>query len=142
MTASWGELNAKEAVASLKPDLVLIAFGMNDFWSVEPDEFKASIQSIMKTVRAQNPQAEFILISSIRFDPAYTKESAYVGHMTGYAEKLRSLVGPGVALLDMTAMSEALYAAKDAKGLMADPMHPDDFLARWYAQGLVATVSR
>ena len=44
----------------------------------------------------------------------------------------------GVRLLYMTELTDYLYKAKAAKDLMSDPMHPDDFLARWYAQGLVA----
>jgi hypothetical protein len=40
----------------------------------------------------------------------------------------------------MTAITEGLYKHVRAKDLLADPMHPDDFLARWYAQGLVETV--
>jgi len=138
MTAQWGADNAQSAVASLNPDLVLIAFGMNDFWSVEPEAFRKSIESTIETIRSKRPKVEFILISSIRFDPAYTKEATYVVHLTSYAHELRSLVRTGVRLLDMTELTDYLYKAKAAKDLMSDPMHPDDFLARWYAQGLVA----
>ncbi len=72
------------------------------------------------------------------FDPEYTNEAVYRDHLRGYATELHSLVGAGVALLDMTAISDALYAAKRQRDLATDPMHPDDFLSRWYAQGLVA----
>jgi hypothetical protein len=40
----------------------------------------------------------------------------------------------------MYALSKALYEAKKPADLITDPMHPNDFLARWYAQGLVALV--
>jgi hypothetical protein len=40
----------------------------------------------------------------------------------------------------MTALSEALYAAKKPKDCLSDPLHPNDFLARWYAQCLVAAL--
>ena len=60
-----------------------------------------------------------------------------MGHLHGYSEALKSLVGPGVGMLDMTGMTDYLYKVKAAKDLMCDPMHPDDFLARIYAQGLV-----
>jgi len=141
MTSQWGKDNARDAVATLNPDLVTIAFGMNDFWSITPAEFRSNIQSIISTVRAKRPKAEFILISSIRFDPAYTADPTYVGHLTGYQSELKSLAGEGICLLDLTALSEYLYKAKSAKDLLADPMHPDDFLARWFAQSLVAMLS-
>ena len=37
MTSQWGAGNADSAVASLDPDLVIVAFGMNDFWSISPN---------------------------------------------------------------------------------------------------------
>ena len=48
--------------------------------------------------------------------------------------------GPGVQFVDMTAISEAVYAAKKPKDCLNDPLHPNDFLARWYAQSLVAAL--
>lgn len=138
MTAQWGAGNSKDAVAALDPDLVIVAFGMNDFWSVEPEAFRQSIEAILAAVRARRPKAEFILVGSMRFDPAYTKDPLYIGHFDGYVREMRKLVGPGVRLFDMAALSTALYEKKGQKSLGTDPMHPDDYLARWYAQGIVA----
>ena len=138
MTALWGEQNAKSVVASVNPDLVIIAFGMNDFWSTDAVSFRKCIEGTMRTIRSKRPKAEFILISSIRFDPIYTVEKDYVEHLTSYAKELQSLAGPGVGYLDMTGLTDYLYKVKSSKDLMSDPMHPDDFLARWYAQSLVA----
>jgi hypothetical protein len=138
MTAEWGKDHAKSLVSWLKPDLVLIAFGMNDFWSYSQDQFRQNTQAIIDEVRRENPNCEFILVASMKFDPAYTVEPMYVSKLPDYAEELNSLTQPGVALLDMTTLSDALYAVKSAKDLETDPMHPDDFLARWYAQSLVA----
>lgn len=142
MNSQWAKDIAKEGVASLDPDLVLIAFGMNDFWAITPDEFQKNIESAMATVRTRRPKCEFVLIASMRFDPVYTADPTYVGHFNGFAERLRSMVGLGIALLDMTELTEALYRAKSPKDLETDPMHPDDFLARWYAQGIVATLTQ
>jgi lysophospholipase L1-like esterase len=141
MTSEWGLDNADSTVAALNPDLVLIAFGMNDFWSIAPDEFHSNIQGIMARVRARRPRAEFILISSMPFDPAYTSDPIYTGHMTGYVTALKSLTGKGVQLLDMNAIGAALYAQKKPKDLIGNPLHPNDFLARWYAQGLAAMLT-
>lgn len=138
MTTWWAVDNARDVVASLKPDLVLIAFGMNDFWSLTPAEFRKNIETTMATIRAKRPKVEFILIASMKFDPAYTNDPTYVGNLAGYATELRAMSGPGVAVFDMTALSDTLYQIKGQKGLATDPMHPDDFLARWYAQGLFA----
>jgi len=141
MTSEWGRDNAKDAVASLKPDLVLIAFGMNDFWSVSPDQFRNNVAETIKNVLKKTPKAEFVLVSSIRFDPAYTTDPMYIGHMTSYRQELEKLAGNGICLLDFTSLSDFLYKAKNAKDLLADPMHPDDFFARILAQFLVKTLT-
>lgn len=140
MTSQWAKDNAHDAVATLKPDLVLLAFGMNDFWSLEPKYFFANIKATIATIRKANPNCEFLLIGSMKFDPVYTTEEPYVGNLAGYPAVLRSLVGRGIGMFDMTELSDALYRAKSQKDLATDPMHPDDFFARIYAQGVVASL--
>lgn len=141
-TSQWARDNAKDVVAPLKPNLVLIAFGMNDFWGIDPATFKTNIESTMATIKARCPQCEFVLVSSMRFDAAYTTDKTYNSNFTGYARALRNLTGPGVALMDMTKLSEALFRATSHYDLASDPMHPDDFLSRWYAQALVRTLGK
>lgn len=139
-TSYWARDNARDAVATLDPDLVIVAFGMNDFWSIAPDEFRRNIEATMATIRARRPRCEFLLLASMPFDPAYTADPTYRANFDGYARQLRGLAGPGVAFLDMGALAAALDAAKSAPDLQTDPMHPDDFLARVYAQAVVATL--
>jgi hypothetical protein len=91
-------------------------------------------------VRAKNPRAEFLLVSTLRFDPAYTANAEYWKLVGEYAAKLKAMAGPGMQFVDMTAISEAIYAAKKPKDCLNDPLHPNDFLARWYAQSLVAAL--
>ena len=139
-TSQWGKEYAERMVCSLNPDLVLIAFGQNDFWNVSADSFATNIADIMQTVHEKNPKAEFILVSTLRFDPAYTTNSQYWNVVGEYAERLKAMTGPGVQFVDMTAISEWVYAAKKPKDCMNDPLHPNDYFARWYAQSLVAAL--
>ena len=139
-TSQWGKDYAQRMVVSLNPDLVLIAFGQNDFWSISASTFATNITDIIHTVRAQNPKAEFLLISPLRFDPAYTMNSAYWNAVGEYAKELKVMTGTGVQFVDMTAISGWVYAAKKPKDCMNDPLHPDDYFARWYAQSLVAAL--
>jgi lysophospholipase L1-like esterase len=140
VTSQWGKDFAQRMVVSLQPDLVLIAFGQNDFWSVSANSFATNITDIIHTIRAQNPKAEFLLISPLRFDPTYTTNSEYWNAVGGYAKKLKAMTGPGMQFVDMTAISEWVYAAKKPKDCMNDPLHPNDYFARWYAQSLVAAL--
>ena len=61
--------------------------------------------------------------------------------MTEYEARLRSMVARGVQLVDMTAISGAVFAAKAPRDCLNDPLHPNDYLSRWYAQSLVAALS-
>lgn len=138
MTSSWGRENAASAVASLDPDLVLIAFGMNDFWSTPPEHFRENIRSIISQIRAKRPSCEFVLVAATQFDPAYAHDAQYRERLASYVPVLHSLAGKGIECLDMDAISRALFVMKKPKDVLNDPLHPNDFLARWYAQGLAA----
>jgi lysophospholipase L1-like esterase len=138
--SNWGKKYARRMVSSLNPDLVIIAFGQNDFWGVSASSFANNIADILRTVRNQNPDVEFLLVSTMRFDPAYTSKAQYWDVVGEYATKLKGMAGPGVQFVDMTAITEWLYAAKKPKDFLNDPLHPNDYLARWYAQSLAAAL--
>jgi lysophospholipase L1-like esterase len=139
-TAYWGQEKAAVLIGPLQPDLVIVAFGMNDFWSYTPAQFRENIAKLMANVRSKSPNAEFLLVSPMKFDPAYTADPTYLSNLAGYAAVLNELTGPGVAFFDMTQFSDALYRAKNPKCLVADPLHPAGFLARCYAMGVIATI--
>lgn len=143
----WGAQYADEYISAIKPDVVIIDFGMNDFWRYTPEQFKGYVQTILQKIKAKNPKVEFILLSNMKFDPDYMLDSDknktwYQANMVGYAQVLKAMEGPGVINLDMTTLSDAIYHKKKAKDCIANPLHPNDYLARWYAQGLTALLSR
>jgi lysophospholipase L1-like esterase len=139
--SQWAKAMAGRMVATLSPDLVVIAFGQNDFWRISASDFAANIASVMATVRAKNPRTEFLLVSTMRFDPAYTAKQSYWDLVDQYDTVLRALTGSGVQLVDFTAISGAVFAAKAPKDCLNDPLHPDDYLSRWYAQSAAAALT-
>jgi len=138
--SDWARAMAGRMVASLHPDLVIVAFGQNDFWRITPAAFATNISAVLDTVRAADPHAEFLLVSTTRFDPAYTSDPLYWDRVTQYDARLRAMTGPGVQLVDMTAISGAVFAAKAPRDCLNDPLHPNDYLSRWYAQSMVAAL--
>jgi hypothetical protein len=141
-TVAWGAEHADEYVTPLHPDLTVIDFGMNDFWRMPPAEFRDSVQMIIRKVRVADANAEFILLANMPFDPAYVQDSDrnkpfYTGNMLGYRKVLQEMEGPGIACLDMYSIGEAVFRRKKAKDCIVNPLHPNDFLARWYGQALV-----
>jgi lysophospholipase L1-like esterase len=142
--SKWAAQMAGRMVANLHPDLVIVAFGQNDFWRISADDFAANIASVLRTVRAANPRTEFLLVSTMRFDPVYSGKPDYWSLVTHYDDRLRAMTGQdgrGVELVDMTAISAAVYAAKAPKDCLNDPLHPNDYLSRWYAQSMMAALT-
>jgi len=128
----WGVNNVRRLVSECRPDLVILAFGMNDGTRrMPPDAFQANIRAMMEDVRGMNPQAEFILVSPMLPNP----ESTFVGRQREYREALLALTGAGAAMADMTSVHEQLLLRKRYQDLTGNNInHPNDFLIRWYAQ--------
>ncbi|HTI12697.1 MAG TPA: SGNH/GDSL hydrolase family protein [Puia sp.] len=144
--SDWGAQYADKYINPLHPDLVILDFGMNDFWACEPASFKGYIQTMIRKIRKTNPATEFLLLSNMMFDPDYIQDSDdkkdwYRGNMRGYNKALQELETTGIVDLDMTTLSDTLYHRKAPKDCLANPLHPNDYLARWYAQSLAATLT-
>jgi lysophospholipase L1-like esterase len=139
--SNWAGKMAARMVGTLNPDLVLIAFGQNDFWSLSADAFAGNLSAVMRAVKHTNPDAEFLLLATMRFDPAYSSNRTYWDRVTEYEDRLRAMTGQGVQLVDMTAISGAVFAAKAPRDCLNDPLHPNDYLSRWYAQSVLAALT-
>lgn len=143
----WGAQYADKYINPIIPDLVIIDFGMNDFWRYTPEQFNGFIQTIIKKVKAGNPDVEFLIISNMKFDPDYVLgsdkyKSFYQSNLEGYSHVLQQMEANGIINLDMYAISDAIYHHKKAKDCISNPLHPNDYLARWYAQGLAQMLIR
>lgn len=143
MVSEWGKQNAEEKVAQYNPDIVVLAFGMNDgSWNVSPAQFSDNIQSIMQTVRAKNPSCEFILVSSIlpSKEPKFDAGNPVYGNQALYPDVLHNLAGSGTVVADVTAVYKEILQHKRFSDMTGNNVnHPNDFLARLYAQVLMAT---
>lgn len=127
----WGVETVDGLAAFEKPDLAIIAFGMNDGGWMSVEEFMANTQTIMAAFRAQNPAVEFLLIVSIVPNARWRDLTL----MQGYREKTLALQGPGLAVADIWGMHEYLLGRKTYWDMTTNHVnHPNDFLARLYAQ--------
>lgn len=131
-TSAWGVSNVHSLVTVENPDLVVVAFGMNDGGSnVSTATFKANIQAIISDVRASNPSAEFILVSPTLAN----SETGFAGIQAQYNAVLQQLTGVGTVLVNMTGVHQELLKHKAFRDMTGNNInHPDDFLTRWYAQ--------
>ena len=139
MTAAWGVQNIAP-VAAEKPDLVILAWGMNDSSGGEGrpvQDFIADIQGQMEAIRKQQPKAEFILVCSML--PNEECHWANPKVILAYRDALKKLQGPGVAIADVTSVWAELLKRKTYLDFTGNGVnHPNDFGHRLYAQVLSA----
>lgn len=132
MGAAHG-IEAAAAAAALAPDLVIIAYGMNDVGRRDPGGFTAQIVQGMQVVRAARPEVEFILVATMLGNPEWVHTPADM--FTAYRSALAALCGPGVALADLTSLWGDLLHRKTYHDLTGNGVnHPNDFGHRLYAQ--------
>ncbi len=142
-TVAWAEKYCIPLAAANAPDLIILDMGMNDIWgTTTPSAFRQSIESCMRQLSAVLPDAEFLLIANMVPDvtaPGAPPDGATI--MTQFRDELLSMQRTGVAVLDMTSMSQKIYRRKGAAHCTSNSLHPNDYLARWYAQGLIHAVT-
>ena len=135
-SSAWGLKNI-DKVIDVKPDLVIIAFGMNDSAGVPAVQYTANIRGMIDAVRKRNPDAEFILVATMQGNADWVtlKQELF----PAYREALVGMVGPGVALADLTGVWKEMLRHKADRDLTGNGVnHPNDFGHRVYAQVLLA----
>lgn len=129
-----------EAVAAEKPDLVIIAYGMNDAFGVSTATYIANINAIMNKVLETSPDAEFILVASML--PNAEWHALNMGSFATYRDALAAACGTGVVLADMTSVWEELLKRKSFLDITGNGVnHPNDFGHRLYGQVILQLIS-
>lgn len=117
------------------PDLLVIAYGMNNFAGMPVDEFINRLQTLISGCHAVNPKTEYLLVTSMSGNPDWTPTVA--GPDALYAEKLREFVarqGKGIALADVYKVWCKFLERKDFYDLTGNGVnHPNDYGHRIYA---------
>lgn len=138
--AGWSSgqgLKEVENLLKTKPDLVIIAYGMNDVGQRNPESYKANIKGMLDRIHKEDPAIEVILVSTMTGNPDWMATPAEM--FPKYRDALASLVGPGVAFVDMTAIWQRLLARKHHTSLTGNGVnHPNDHGHRVYAQAILA----
>lgn len=137
MGAPWG-IEQAPLVAAKKPDLVIVAFGMNDASGrVTPADFAGNIQKIMDTIKAAHPPVSFIVVSTMRGNAEW--KHAVPELYPQYRDALMPLQCPGVAVADLTSFWTVFLDHKRFDDITGNGVnHPNDFGHRVYAQVLLA----
>jgi lysophospholipase L1-like esterase len=131
---AWG-LKQVDAVSEVRPDLVVLAFGMNDSAGRPAAEYGKNTRDMIAAIRGKLPDTEFILVASMlgNRDWVRLRHEAF----GEYRDELQKLCGPGIALADLTSIWTGFLELKrdwDQTGNGVN--HPNDFGHRVYAQVL------
>jgi lysophospholipase L1-like esterase len=130
-----------EKVLSRSPDLVLVAFGMNDHnlpggGGVEPDAFKDNLKQIVTRIR-EKTGAEVILLSTFPPNPDWHFSTH---RMERYADATKSAASDlDVAYAKVYSVWQTVLLRKDLPSLLGNNInHPNDFGHWLYLQALAA----
>lgn len=119
-------------VAAVHPDLVIIAYGMNDSTSRPAAEFGFNIATIRRKLRASTPAAEFVRLASMLPNSKWAVPN--LNRCAAYQKVLRERYGPGVVLAGLTAIWAELLRRKSFHDLTGNGVnHPNDFGHRLHA---------
>ena len=131
----------EEKVLTRSPDLVLVAFGMNDHnlpggGGVEPDAFKDNLKQIVTLIR-EKTGAEVILLSTFPPNPDWHFSTR---RMERYADATKSAAADlGVAYANVFSVWQTVLLRKDPPSLLGNNInHPNDFGHWLYLQALAA----
>ena len=116
------------------PDLLVIAYGMNNFFRMPVDEFISRMQELISGCHAVNPNTEYLLVSSMSGNPNWTP-TASESHML-YAEKMRDFAAGSdnhTALADVHKIWNKFLERKDFYDMTGNGVnHPNDYGHRIY----------
>jgi acyl-CoA thioesterase I len=129
-----------ERIVEPGPDLVVVAYGMNDAGYAEPRHYAANIETIISGVRLARPTAEFILVSPMLPNPGW--DYPVPSRFPAYRDALARLSGYGTTLADMTTLWTNMLRRKSWFDLAGNGCnHPNDYGHRLYARVILASVT-
>lgn len=124
---------------SCKPDLVIVAYGMNDVGRKDPKWYRERTAELVGKIRTDLPEAEVILVSPMLGNKEWIHTPRDMFHL--YREQLGKLAGEGVAVADVTAVWEAHMRNQRDLDLTGNGLnHPNDFGHRLYAWTILSTL--
>lgn len=122
-----------------RPDLLIIAYGMNDFHKMSGDEFIAVNKRLIERCRTLAADCEAVLVTSMTGHPGW--EYTQPGRDAEFAQKAREFTaasGCDIALADVQKVWRKFLERKDFYDLSGNGVnHPNDFGHRIYASVLL-----
>ena len=136
----WGVPNGiadLDALLAVKPDLIIIAYGMNDVGCRNPDGYQAGIRDMLTRIKVAQPEAEVILVATMVGNDQWVHTPRDM--FPQYRDRLKQLTDEGIALADLTSIwTEMLRRKRDCDLTGNGVNHPSDFGHRVYASAILS----
>ncbi len=139
-TSCTAALLHKDEWLNDRPDLMVIAYGMNDFTRFDTIGYIREIDRIRTTMQACSPETEYILVSSMSGNPEWTPtlpgpDAAFAAALQKYADE----TGENTVCANVFAFWDSLVQRKGFFSMTGNGVnHPNDFGHRVYAAVLSA----
>lgn len=139
MDSIWGAAHTEGLVNQYAPDLLILAFGMND-GDKKPEEYIAHTRNIIDQVRAAHPNCCICLVSTIlphfRAKGFYGWQSSFEPHLYALAADYKNM-----AVAPVTSVHSTLLSRKEYYDMTGNNVnHCNDYLARVYAMTILQTI--
>ncbi len=138
MDSNWGVQNVQTHVNDYDPDLVILAFGMNDGGKTCA-QYMALTEQIVDSM-VTSTHGDIILLATML---PHFRAAGFFGHQIEYEPALAKLAAGSdrIALAPMTSLHKHVLSRKAYYHMTGNNVnHPNDFLARLYAMVLLATM--
>ena len=138
-TTGWGIGNVGK-VLEQKPDLVMVAFGMNDGRRPGGEQrYEDNIRKLILALRKERPNLEIVLVANMLPNIEF---SDHKGHFANRDRLLKlEKEFDHIALADVMSVTEEILKRKKFADICGNHVnHPNDFIHRLYASVILRTV--
>ena len=125
-----------DAMLASQPELLIVAYGMNDVGRRDPAWFAAQARTLEQRAREKIPEIEIIWVAPMlgHSEWVHTPRAMFAA----YRDELKKLVGPHADLADLTEVWSIMLEHKHDLDLTGNGLnHPNDFGHRLYAQAIL-----
>lgn len=129
-------LNDLDAMLATRPELLIVAYGMNDVGRRDPAWFAEQARTLEKRAREKIPDIEILWVAPMlgHSEWVHTPRAMFAA----YRDELKKLAGDHADLADLTEVWTILLEHKHDLDLTGNGLnHPNDFGHRLYAQAIL-----
>lgn len=143
-TSTWGREELEERVLKYEPDLMILAFGMNEGGD-SMEKFTSSISELIGRVQAECPETDTVVVSTMmphfRVKGFYGKQEQQEDALRTMIEENTLLNTSKIALAEVSSAHKFILENKEYYDMTGNNVnHPNDFLARIYAHVILTTM--